>query len=129
MTSIYSIQNWLNEFERVVNARDYEQGLSMYGKSAVMFGTRVVTSSDVHEYAEKQWRLIWNSSHNFKFSNIVQVIELEDLKTCAVLWTNTTVIGKKVDLRMGRATFIFQKYDRGLVAVHSHFSESPVNSH
>jgi ketosteroid isomerase-like protein len=74
---------------------------------------------------DKQWRPVWNASTNFKFTTIEQIVESEDLQTCAVLWSNATKIKMRTVKRMGRATLIFQKSEDGLKAVHSHFSESP----
>ena len=122
---IYRVKDWLMEFESSVNHRDFERALSLYAESVLLFGTRVSISSDANEYVDKQWRPIWNASTNFKFTTIEQIVESEDLQTCAVLWSNATKIKMRTVKRMGRATLIFQKSKDGLKAVHSHFSESP----
>jgi ketosteroid isomerase-like protein len=122
---IYNIKDWLIEFESSVNNLDFERALSLYVESALLFGTRVSISSDIHDYVDKQWRPIWNASTNFKFTAIELIIESEDLQICAVLWSNSTKIKMRTLARKGRATLIFRKSDGGLKAIHSHFSQNP----
>jgi len=126
---ICDVETWLTTFEKVVNDRDFEGALGLYSDSAVLFGTRVAISKSIEDYSNRQWRLIWNSSQRFKISEILQVIEFDNLKTCAVLWRNETQIDMVLRQRSGRATFILHNSSRGLVAVHSHFSETPHDDH
>jgi ketosteroid isomerase-like protein len=126
---ICTIEAWLINFEKAVNDRDFEGALSLYSDSVVLFGSRVALSKSIEDYSNRQWRLIWNSSQHFKISEIVQVFDFDEIKTCAVLWTNETEIDMVLRKRSGRATFILHNGGRGLVAVHSHFSETPHDDH
>lgn len=120
-----TVENWLSNFEESVNNRDFKRALGLYSDNAILFGSRVPVSQSIVEYSDLQWSLIWNSSQNFRISKILQLIETDEIKTCAVLWTIETEIDAIIKKRSGRATFIFRRGARALAAVHSHFSETP----
>jgi ketosteroid isomerase-like protein len=125
MSPVYTIDDWLLKFEKAVNNRDFECGLNLYADSVLLFGTRIAISIDMNEYLSMQWRPIWNISKNFKFTRIEKIAESGGLQICTALWQNTSEIKMISQTRSGRATIVLQTSNRGLLAIHSHFSENP----
>jgi ketosteroid isomerase-like protein len=117
---IQSILSFLNEFEKCVVNKDYSAAKNLYSKSAKNFGTRVDFSSSIDDYVERQWNAVWEISRNFRFNDLLFCDE--SLNYCLVTWQNETLIDSLFTLRQGRATFIFDKSQRELLCVHSHFS-------
>lgn len=122
------ILTWLSDFQNAVVKRDFASGRNLYSESPNMFGTRVNFSTNIQEYFEQQWRVIWESSWDFKFTKIIEINTNANMGFCAVTWSNMTRVGTEPIYREGRATFIFQNLDGKLQAVHSHISENPVPS-
>ena len=114
------IIDWLKNFEKCVVNKDYNSGKALYSYSAKNFGSISSYSSNIDEYAQKQWKVVWEISRAFKFNDIIDYCE--DGKYVAVTWQNETKIGSFFSLRQGRATFIFENYKSNLLCVHSHFS-------
>ena len=112
--------NWLNNFEKCVVSKDYNSAKALYSYSAKNFGSRSNYSSNIDEYVQNQWKVVWEVSRMFKFNDII-----ECNKNCnyvAVTWQHETKIGSTFTLRQGRATFIFKNFSGNLLCVHSHFS-------
>jgi ketosteroid isomerase-like protein len=119
------IREWLLKFEKFVRQKNFEEAKRLYTSSPALFGTRVITSTDIEEYYQFQWSKIWNTSENFAISKVVHVGSGIDFSFAAVLWTNTTYIEDIQVERSGRATFVFEIENGVFRAAHSHFSESP----
>lgn len=119
------MRDWLNAFEQAVRKRDFSAGIDLYDNRSTLFGTRVRWSQSVEEYYENQWKVIWNSSSDFRFNQTLQVHDSGAIVTCALLWLNNTVIDDLAVSRSGRATFVLERKMHEILAIHSHFSEDP----
>jgi hypothetical protein len=117
---IDQITNWLNNFEKCVTNKDYNSAKALYSYSAKNFGTRNSYSSNMDEYVENQWKVVWELSRMFKFNDIIDYNK--HCNYVSVTWQNETKIGSVFTLRQGRATFIFENFSGNLRCVHSHFS-------
>jgi len=117
---IDQFKNWLNNFEECVNNKDYNSAKALYGYSAKNFGTRNSYSSNMDEYVENQWKVVWELSRMFKFNDVIDFNQY--CNYVAVTWQNETKNGSVFTLRQGRATFIFENFNGNLLCVHSHFS-------
>jgi ketosteroid isomerase-like protein len=119
------VKAWLEEYQKVIVSGVTDDALPLFAENATLFGTRVIWSKNLHEYAKKQWNPIWSKSKDFEFTEILTVSDFGGSAYCAVLWKNTTKIDGEETERFGRATFVLEIQDDSLVAIHSHFSESP----
>ena len=119
------VRLWLKGYQDAIRTGDSNEGLRYFSHDATFIGTRVNFSRTTREHAENQWGPIWRASHNFEFLELLTVMDSGSLAYCAVLWRNTTKIeGHEVE-RFGRATFVFKIENAMVIAIHSHFSESP----
>lgn len=122
------VESWLQQFEVYVRNQQYQEALPLYESDAIAFGTRVNYLANMIEYASYQWHNIWEKSRNFTFTKVLSSGHDGELFFCSTLWSNQTTINDVEVTRTGRATFVFKKGIKGLVCIHSHFSESPTSA-
>ncbi len=117
------ILGWLNAFASAVRSKDYRLGKNLYYENSINFGTKTNYSKNIEEYSQLQWEIIWDSSRDFNFIEILDSSLNDNIGYCLVTWSNITKVKLKETFREGRATFIFKFFDGKLLAIHSHFSE------
>ena len=116
---------WLKSFEISVKNRDFAKAQDLYDSQATLFGTVVVMSQSTEDYKKKQWALIWNTSKNFKFTEILRIDVFDSVAIISTMWENTTLVNEEWIERSGRASLCLIKANEQVKAIHSHFSLSP----
>ena len=116
---------WLTSFEISVNNRDFEKAQALYDSKATLFGTLVIMSQSTEDYKKNQWGVIWNTSKNFRFSEILRVDVFDSVAIISTMWKNTTLVNEDWTERSGRASLCLIKANEQVKAIHSHFSLSP----
>jgi ketosteroid isomerase-like protein len=114
------IHKWLDTFTSAVRNKDFKSAKNLYYENGVFFGTNHNCSKNIEEYSNLQWEMIWNSSRDFNFTEVLDSSLHDDIGYCLTTWSNIT----KENYREGRATFIFKIFDGKLLVIHSHFSEN-----
>lgn len=118
---------WLQEFDALVRAVDFETARNYFTEDAVGFGTYGVMLHGRADLEKGQWRNIWPNIRDFRFRVDQMACGREgDLAWIAALWdsTGTRPDGSTFD-RPGRATFILRREDGRWRAAHTHFSLYP----
>ena len=116
---------WLKSFEFSVKNRDFAKAQALYDSQATLFGTVVVMSQSTDDYEMNQWALIWNTSKNFKFTEILRIDVFDSVAIISTMWENTTLVNEEWIERSGRASLCLIKANEQVKAIHSHFSLSP----
>jgi hypothetical protein len=116
---------WLKSFEFSVKNRDFAKAQALYDSQATLFGTVVVMSQSTDDYEMNQWALIWNTSKNFKFTEILRIDVFDSVAIISTMWKNTTLVNQEWIERSGRASLCLIKANEQVKAIHSHFSLSP----
>ena len=116
---------WLKSFEFSVKNRDFAKAQALYDSQATLFGTVVVMSQSTDDYEMNQWALIWNTSKNFKFTEILRIDVFDSVAIISTMWKNTTLVNEEWIERSGRASLCLIKANEQVKAIHSHFSLSP----
>jgi AAA15 family ATPase/GTPase len=116
---------WLKSFEISVKNRDFAKAQDLYDSQATLFGTVVVMSQSTDDYKKNQWALIWNTSKNFKFTEILRIDVFDSVAIISTMWENTTLVNEEWIERSGRASLCLIKANEQVKAIHSHFSLSP----
>ena len=116
---------WLKSFEISVKNRDFTQAQALYDSQATLFGTLVIMSQSIEDYKKNQWAVMWNTSKNFRFSEILRIDVLDSVAIISTMWENTTLVNEEWIERSGRASLCFIKANEQVKAIHSHFSLSP----
>jgi hypothetical protein len=125
------IPRWLDEFARLVRARDPGSARHLFAPTCTAFGTRVEHADDLDELASRQWGPTWDATREFRFvAGTVGIVSAGSGAACATArWESQGIAadGSTFD-RRGRASIVLaedETADLGLRAVHTHFSESP----
>ena len=122
------IEQWFETLQRCCRAVDYATARGIFAEDVVAFGTRANVVSGIENVQESQWSGVWPRIRDFTF-------DLSQLRWGwsgeegwgVVTWTST---GFRPDgtpfHRPGRATVIFARRDDRLLAIHTHFSQTPI---
>lgn len=116
---------WLKSFEISVKNRDFTQAQALYDSQATLFGTLVIMSQSIEDYKKNQWAVMWNTSKNFRFSEILRIDVFDSVAIISTMWENTTLVNEEWIERSGRASLCLIKANEQVKAIHSHFSLSP----
>ena len=116
---------WLKSFEISVKNRDFTQAQALYDSQATLFGTLVIMSQSIEDYKKNQWAVMWNTSKNFRFSEILRIDVFDSVAIISTMWKNTTLVNEDWIERSGRASLCLIKANEQVKAIHSHFSLSP----
>jgi len=116
---------WLKSFEFSVKNRDFAKAQALYDSQATLFGTLVGMSQSTENYKKNQWEVIWNTSKNFKFTEILRIDVFDSVAIISTMWKNTTLVNEEWIERSGRASLCLIKANEQVKAIHSHFSLSP----
>ena len=116
---------WLKSFEISVKNCDFGKAQALYDSQAALFGTLVIKSQSIQDYRKNQWENIWNSSKNFKFTEILRVDVFDSVAIISAMWRNTTLVNEDWIERSGRASLCLIKVKEEVKAIHSHFSLTP----
>ena len=116
---------WLKSFEISVKNRDFTQAQALYDSQATLFGTKVIMSQSIEDYKKNQWAVMWNTSKNFRFSEILRIDVFDSVAIISTMWENTTLVNEEWIERSGRASLCLIKANEQVKAIHSHFSLSP----
>ena len=116
---------WLKSFEISVKNRDFTQAQALYDSQATLFGTLVIMSQSIEDYEKNQWAVMWNTSKNFRFSEILRIDVFDSVAIISTMWENTTLVNEEWIERSGRASLCLIKANEQVKAIHSHFSLSP----
>jgi len=119
------VLEWIKSFESSVKNREFEKAQSLYDSQAALFGTLVFKSQSTEDYRKNQWENIWNSSKNFKFTEILRIDVFDSVAIISAIWENTSLVNEDWIERSGRATLCFIKVKEEVKAIHSHFSLTP----
>jgi len=119
------VLEWIKSFESSVKNREFEKAQSLYDSQAALFGTLVFKSQSTEDYRKNQWENIWNSSKNFKFTEILRIDVFDSVAIISAIWENTSLVNEDWIERSGRATLCFIKIKEEVKAIHSHFSSKP----
>lgn len=119
---------WLKEWERLINAVDFEGARPLFAESVVSFGTFAEVLYGLDQLEALQWRKIWPTITDFKFE-VPKILFFKDdpgIATLVVLWHSK---GKTKNggwyRRKGRATLVLKNEKSGLRCIHSHLSMEP----
>ncbi|WP_162914294.1 YybH family protein [Taklimakanibacter lacteus] len=121
-------QQWLREWERLINALDFAGGRALFAEDVVSFGTFADMLHGLDELEHRQWRKIWPTIADFTFEEptIIRFDDSPGTIGIVVLWHSK---GRKKEggwyPRKGRATLILKDGKDGLRCVHSHLSMEP----
>lgn len=134
MTTPSPITKWLDQFAACVRNRQIEQGRELFDPGVCAFGTRAEETRNLTELVERQWTRVWLHTHGFRFLNeTVEAIASDDDSMICVLalWDSQ---GEASDgrtfTRRGRCSILLRHQATsplGLVAVHTHFSKTPLD--
>jgi ketosteroid isomerase-like protein len=119
---------WLKQWERMINAMDFEAARPLFADSVVSFGTFAGFLYGLDQLEAHQWRKIWPTITDFKFEepNILFSKDDPGTATLAVLWHSR---GRAKNggwyPRKGRATLILKNDKGSLRCIHSHLSMEP----
>ena len=116
---------WLKSFEISVKNLDFTQAQALYDSQATLFGTLVIMSQSIEDYKKNQWAVMWNTSKNFRFSEILRIDVFDSVAIISTMWENTTLVNEEWIERSGRASLCLIKANEQVKAIHSHFSLSP----
>jgi ketosteroid isomerase-like protein len=120
-------RQWLGDFSRAVQDRDYESGRRLFAQHVAAFGTvaRIVCGRDHLE--EQQWRKVWENTRGYRFDLDELVVDgTNQMIWMAVPWRGEGIRADGATFpRTGRVTFILQHIDGEWLAVHSHHSRDP----
>ena len=124
------IEQWFQTLQSCCRAVDYARARSIFAEDVVAFGTRANVVSGLDNVQENQWSRVWPTIRDFTF-------DLSQLRWGwsgeegwgVVTWTSTgfQADGKPFP-RPGRATVIFARRDDRLLAIHTHFSQTPISA-
>ncbi len=125
------VRSWLQDFERCVNALDFEGGRTMFREDCVCFGSKAELLVGLDDLVERQWKAIWPNISGFRF--LTEGLNCEFSVTghtvCVIVqWTSTGYHRDGVSYdRSGRATLLLSRCDERSVwlARHSHYSLNP----
>jgi hypothetical protein len=121
-----SEQHWLQRFQSVINAKDYDAVNRLCSPSIMAFGTVANVTHGLEWLIEDQYKKMWPQIVKFEFAALPAIWRGCGLTVIAVLWDATNWrrnwFGRRVEYqRSGRATLVLQKGG----AVHTHFSITP----
>jgi len=131
MSAPNEVRAWLDQFAAAVRSRDLDAGRAMFASDCTSFGTRMTQADSIDELAQNQWGPIWTITTGFAFEPEPALAWSDDGSQVVVMvqWTSFTDADVPA-LRRGRATIVLDQAPHrplGLVATHTHFSESPVS--
>jgi ketosteroid isomerase-like protein len=122
------IVRWFGTLQTCCRAVDYATARGIFAEDVVAFGTRADIVSGLDNLQANQWSGVWPKIRDFTF-------DLSQLRWGwsgdegwgVVTWTST---GFRPDgtpfHRPGRATVLFVRREGRLLAIHTHFSQTPV---
>ena len=124
-----AVLDWLNAWQKAINARDYEGGALLFDEDVIAFGTYSDAMRGRDNLVQRQWREMWPYISNFRFTIEEMTLlgaEGEPLALVICPWTSLGIAPDGTSfLRAGRCTIALRLSDRGaLLAVHTHFSMS-----
>ncbi|HLZ10598.1 MAG TPA: nuclear transport factor 2 family protein [Chloroflexota bacterium] len=122
------IEQWFETLQSCCRAVDYATARGIFAEDVVAFGTRANVVSGLDNVQENQWMGVWPRIRDFTFDlNQLRWGWSGEEGWGVVTWTST---GFHADgtpyARPGRATVIFARRDKRLLAIHTHFSQTPV---
>jgi hypothetical protein len=128
-------RQWLEAFAARVRARDLDGGRALFDPRCTGYGTRAAEAIGIEALVAQQWSLIWPSTVGFAFdTDTIRTVgePAGGVVVAMARWSSTAVTdtGQTIE-RTGRATIVLQpstEAPHGLVAVHTHFSETPDRS-
>lgn len=123
---------WLNTWQDLTAAQDYDSARALFDVTVVGFGTVADRTQGVDALVQSQWLNVWSRTRGFAF--VPETVEVwpsasayDQAMTVAVQWTSEgqdSRTGKFFE-RAGRATIVLRKQISGWLAVHTHFSLNP----
>lgn len=127
-----SVTAWLNEWQSLIRARDFDNARALFQEDVVGFGTAVEMASGLEELVNFQWGVTWPHIDGFTFDLDRGRIETADggaLAWVATPWHSKGIrpSGELFD-RGGRCTILLTRSDPDAPwkAIHTHFSLIPV---
>jgi hypothetical protein len=118
---------WLEEFAACVRNRHYEQARNLFSDAVIGYGTNVRSVVGLTELEQRQWRVIWEASTDFRFNLEHLVLFGDERLVVAVLaWSSVGYDTEQAPFqRPGRATIVLSRQGGVMLAVHTHFSLDP----
>lgn len=128
------VVGWLDGFAACVRSRDLDGGRAYFDPTCTSFGTRADRVEGLDDLVEHQWRPIWDSTEDFRFTpGSVRSFASDDasLRVAVTTWTSLGVQADGTTFeRAGRASIVLRRAPNaphGLLAEHSHFSVLPTS--
>ena len=119
---------WLQQWEKLINANDYENARPLFSPDVISFGTVAGFVSGLSELETRQWRKVWPTIKEFKFADPIILPTGEPAHSFVIIsrWHSK---GREADGgwydRKGRATLVLRVEGRLLRCCHSHLSMEP----
>ena len=123
------VRAWLATFAAAVRSRDYPAASRLFDERVVGFGTACFRAEGLARLVNEQWMPIWSATTGFDFDYASAAAFVADGQAAvAVTWHSTGFDASLQPFdRHGRATFVLRDCTgRGWIAVHSHFSLTPL---
>jgi ketosteroid isomerase-like protein len=122
------IVRWFEALQDCCRAVDYETARGIFAEDVVAFGTRADIVSGLDNLQANQWSGVWPKIRDFTFDlSQLRWGWAGDQGWGVATWTST---GFRPDgtpfHRPGRATVLFAERDGKLLAIHTHFSQTPI---
>jgi len=119
---------WLQQWEDLINAADFEGARRLFSPDVVSFGTLVSFMTGLQELEIKQWRNVWPKIKDFKFADS-KVFPAGGQMSAVVVtcrWQSKGLApdGSWYD-RKGRATLVLSDENGQFRCCHSHLSLDP----
>jgi ketosteroid isomerase-like protein len=120
-------RQWLADFSRVVQQRDFEAGRELFADHVAAFGTIARIGCGLDRLEKQQWRKVWGNTKGYRFDLDELVVD----GTGEMIWIAVPWRGEGINtdgstfLRTGRVTFVLQHIQDQWLAVHSHHSRDP----
>jgi ketosteroid isomerase-like protein len=122
-----AVLDWLNAWQKAINARDYDSGALLFDEDVISFGTYSDAMRGRDGLVRLQWREMWPYIADFRFTLEELTLlgaEGEPLMVVICPWTSLGIAPDGSTFpRAGRCTIALKCAEGGdLLAVHTHFS-------
>jgi ketosteroid isomerase-like protein len=126
-----SVRDWLLQWERAIQERDFEAGAALFSEDASGFGTVTEKTSTRADLVERQWRVVWPRTRGFSFDSKNVAVHAAEDGTMALAHASWTSLGFDDNgtprKRTGRCTIVLTRphEEADWRCVHTHFSMWP----
>lgn len=126
-----SVIAWLEEWQALIRARDFQSARRLFRDDVLGFGTAVHAAYGLDDLVAAQWEVTWPRIEDFTFQadeGRIEIVADGTLALVATPWMSKGVRPSEETFdRGGRCTIVLARSSRGepWAAVHTHFSLAP----